>query len=272
MDAIQNILLVTTTALLSAVFGAVWNRRGLVQFRQAMSSQLGNTIATRLGQTIAAQLKLSNGIQSVGLDCVVPESDKFDYTNLLENNQRVVILLNDGRTWLSVHRTRLAKRLADPNKETTVFLIRPGSPMVEVLAKKGNISSEALTQRIRESIALLLEIRGPRSNLEILGHSLFNPHSVVLGDDNAAVVPYFASRGGRNVPLFHFTDSGDESYFRHLREDLERLRKDAVNISELSRTPDDHSQVIPFPVMNGEFNGDSDFGKGGTHGHRPASA
>lgn len=218
-------LAMANTALVACILWAIISARRATLARVARADH-------DIRESIASDLRLSAGLRAVGLVAVEPDSLSFDYGPILENDQRIVILLNDGRTWLSTQRSRLAKRLGDPDKETTVFLIRPESSMVDVLARKGNITPEVLSQRIRESVALLEELRGSRTNLEILGHELFNPHAVVLGDASAVVTPYFASRGGRTVPAMVYADVGAKSYFRFIRDDLEALRKDAADITQ----------------------------------------
>jgi hypothetical protein len=221
-------LTICTLIVICTLGGAWWIRRRLVG----------------LQRWLTIQLKLSSSTKAIGLTDVEPNSAKFDYGPILRSHQRVIILLNDGRTWLSLHRDDLRARFEDRNKDTTVFLIRPNSVMVEVLAKKGNVTTDVLAGRIKESIQLLQDIRQPTTNLEILGHDLFNPHSVVLGDDTAVLTPYFASRGGRNVPAFRFSDVGDDCYFRHLAADLEGLRKDAVVLADTPR----HESLAQFPL------------------------
>jgi len=60
-----------------------------------------------------------------------------------------------------------------------------------------------------ETVQLLEDIKSEDTSLEILGHFLFNPFAVVIGDDVAIVTPSFISRGGRTVPTFKYQDTGD---------------------------------------------------------------
>lgn len=176
---------------------------------------------------IVDAVSLSRGASNVGICEIVADSGLYDYDALFAQSQRLVIALNDGRTWLSVHRDRLRRRVQDTSKETTIFLIDPNSEMVGVLARKGSTTKNAIQARIAESVQLLSELVVPGAQLEVLGHSLFNPHAAVVGDNRALLTPYFASRGGRTVPVFCFEDSGPQSFFRQLRDDLEALRTDA---------------------------------------------
>jgi hypothetical protein len=103
--------------------------------------------------------------------------------------------------------------------------------MVQVLARKGSKDVELIKERIHDTVQLLEEIRDDQTSLEILGHYLFNPHSLVIGDDAAVVTPFFLSRGGRTVSAFKYEDRGSPCYFQDLLNDIERVRMDTKAIS-----------------------------------------
>lgn len=111
--------------------------------------------------------------------------------------------------------------------------------MIQVLAKKGSVDVPTLQARIRETVGILEELKISSTRLEILGHHLFNPFSLIIGDDEAAMTPYFLSRGGRTRPLFYFRRSGSHGYFDYLVHDAEMLRKDSEDISIKDDLPND---------------------------------
>ena len=166
----------------------------------------------------------------LGLAAAYEDASHFDYSQALCDSHQLTIVLNDGRTWLSVHRDRLRKRLQDPTRETTIYLIDPRSEMVCILARKGSIEPDVLRSRIYESIELLKELVSDKSQLEVLGHSLFNPYSLVLTEHCALIVPYFVSRGGRTVPLYVYEDTGGDCYYRELAKDTLGLRMDSKSL------------------------------------------
>jgi len=188
-----------------------------------------------IDRNLAGSIELSRDYRRLGLVQVHGDCTALDYGPIITESRRLVAVLNDGRTWASVHRDRLRRRLVDPNKDTTFILIHPDSPMVEVLARKGSKDVETIRVRIRDTVQLLEEIKGDNTSLEILGHWLFNPYSLVIGDDTAIVAPYFISRGGRTVPAFVYRDVGPTSHFRDLLKDVERLRMDTKDISSRPR-------------------------------------
>lgn len=168
-----------------------------------------------------------------GLVEIYGDSGKYDYGDVLESQRKLNIVLNDGRTWVSVHREKLRQRFSNPANETTIFLIHPNSQMIPILARKGSTDARALHQKLSETIAILKSLARPDSQLEILGHHLFNASALFVGEHKAVVTPYFISRGGRTVPAFVYEDIGGPCYFRDLIDDIDRLRIDSEDISTI---------------------------------------
>jgi hypothetical protein len=178
---------------------------------------------------------LAKECDNIGLAEIDPDSSNYHYDDILSDSRQLVIVLNDGRTWASVNRDRLRRRFADSSKQTTFILCHPDSPMVPVLARKGSKDEEDIRKRIMDTVALLEDIKQPSTSLEILGHFLFNPYSLILGDDSAITIPYFISRGGRTTPVFKYKEDKDNNYFTYLVKDIERLRMDTKDISSASK-------------------------------------
>lgn len=201
---------------------------------------LTNDLSARLHSIESAKEYARIGLVDAVADCI-----DYDYGPLISDSRRLVIVLNDGRTWASVHRDRLRRRFADPQKQTTIFVCHPDSPMLSVLARKGSIDVKTLQARIHETVHLLEELH-QHDNPEILGHFLFNPYSLVMGETSAVITPYFLSRGGRTVPAFRFEDIGTRCFFRDIADDVERLRMDAQSLGGRSRRA--ALEVVPLPL------------------------
>lgn len=196
---------------------------------------------------IDRRLQVAEQASKLGLAECVHDSSVYDYTAILVESKSVTILLNDGRTWTSVHRDRLRRRFAG-NGSTTIYLIHPDSAILPVLARKGGIEPEVLRGRIQETLSLLADICGPTTRLEVLGHHLFNPHSLVLSEKRGLVTPYFASRGGRTVPVFAFEDVGQDCHYRQMAADMEALRMDSELMMARGSEESSPSGVIPFRI------------------------
>lgn len=198
---------------------------------QMTSDSIDGAMAS-LRRDFREDIRLSVEADGLGLESVLADCDRLDYHEAILDGRQLTVLLNDGRTWVSAHRGQLRRRLQDANKETTVILIHPDSPMLEVLARKGNVDAEMLHSRIMETISMLRSEKAEsRGQLEVLGHFLFNPHSLILTEERAISIPYFVSRGGRMVPAFVFKNTGrPDCHYAALQADIEALRIDCESL------------------------------------------
>lgn len=237
-------------ALVGALLGGYCLMRGQVGMTSensgvdcgpGLSGQVESYVEKSVKSVLADKLLLAFETGHLGLQSLVAESSGFDYGQIIQESRKLTIVLNDGRTWLSTQRERLRKRFADPSKETVVFLIHPRSAFVEVLARKGSKDARVIRERIMESVEMIEDISSGGGRVSVLGHFLFNPQSVVIGDGMAVVTPYYFGRGGRAVPAFVFKDAGEGSYVRLLTDDLELLLIDSEALkssTDLSRVQD----------------------------------
>jgi hypothetical protein len=182
-------------------------------------------------KTIADKLRLAQQAEDIGLAETRSDASTFDYATLLELSPTVTIVVNGGRTWVSNNADRLRKRFLDPNKATNLILLHPSSPMMQVLARKEGSNQAALQHKVAESVAMLNQLKAEGTQLRILGHHLFNPHSVFLGDRYVIISPYFHSRGRRTVPAYRFKNRDADCYYREIAADIQSLLLDAEDIS-----------------------------------------
>jgi hypothetical protein len=238
--AIVNLIVVSATFVVGVGLGMV-----VLQLARRVSTFESwlREFSEDLRGTLGEELRLAGTAEGVGLDSISTDSSTFDYSELFNDTGDLSIVLNDGRTWLSVHRDRLRRRLLRSGCRTSIYLIHPDSKMVEVLARKGSVETSIIQGRIAESVQLVKECVSGNGHVEVLGHFLFNPFSLVLGPSGAVVTPYFLSRGGRMTPSFLFAPrpQGDGMY-EALLVDVEGLRKDCLpllpadgNVESISR-------------------------------------
>ncbi len=168
---------------------------------------------------------------AVGLTDIVGDFNNFNLGPIIAEARQLTVVLNDGRTWVSIYQNALRQRLKDSTKQTTLLLCHPDSAMLSVLARKGSIDVDGLRNRLFDTIAHFDQIlQQSAGRVEILGHHLFNPCSLVLTESLAVLTPYMFSRGLKTVPVLVFNDTGENSFYRHLVDDIERLRIDAEPI------------------------------------------
>lgn len=219
-------------AILCAVGSIVWAQSTL---GSAQLTRFESVVSEIVERRLTQKMELVRASGELGLTEIHVDCTAFDYGPIISESRRLIVVLNDGRTWASVHRDRLRRRFTDSSKETTFILTHPDSPMIQVLARKGSKDVEIIKGRIHETVQLLDEIKEEGTSLSILGHYLFNPQAVVIGDDTAVVTPFFLARGGRTVPAFKYENVGKQCYFQDLVKDVERVRMDTRDISSIPR-------------------------------------
>jgi hypothetical protein len=184
-------------------------------------------------ERILDEIRLSAQTESIGLVQVEEDSTKSDYAYLIENSGILIVVLNDGRTWTSMQAEGLRRRFKDPNKKTIFYLLHPESPMLAILARKVGASVTSLQSKILETVTLLNGLRTEKTQLEIYGHYLFNPHSLLVADQDVYVTPYFISRVRRFPPTYVFRKTEDQTgFYAKAVADLEALRLDSEEISQ----------------------------------------
>lgn len=190
----------------------------------------------------------AGGMNELGLVEIRKDSTIYDYTDIIIKPRNLVIILNHGQTWVSLHIDRLRKRLSDPTKETTFFFVHPNSPLVSAVARKASMEPSAFVGKVNETVARINEIKHPQTKVNIYGHYLYNTYSACIGDTEAVITPYYISRGIRTVPSFRFADIGDECVFRELVEDAKRLKLDAAHIEvpASANSTADITKIVPI--------------------------
>jgi len=176
---------------------------------------------------VLSKLTITQQVYDLGLVEVRADANSHDFADLLRTARNLVIVLNDGRTWVSNNAARLRDRFEDSRLETSFFFVHPQSLILPVLARKDGTTEAALSAKIQETVSMLCRMCTQDSLVTVRGHHLYNPHSVFMSDEHVLLTPYFHARTRRTVPLLRFVDRGDGSFFREVGEDLEALILDA---------------------------------------------
>jgi hypothetical protein len=207
---------------------------------ESISELHNSVIATiqAMRAEVLSKLTITQQVYDLGLVEARPDANAHDFADLLRSARSLIIVLNDGRTWVSNNAARLRDRFEDGRLETRFFFVHPRSSMLPVLAKKDGTTVDTLSAKIQETIDMLRGMCTQHSRVTVLGHYLYNPQSVFLSDEHALLTPYFHARTRRTVPLLRFVDRGDGSFFRELGEDLEALTLDAEVLFQSSASID----------------------------------
>jgi hypothetical protein len=172
--------------------------------------------------------------QNIGL--VLARGDFREDNSVLseiEESRELIVVQNDGRSWVDSNRERILGRLADPNKTTRVVLYHPRSPFLRTLIEKNGKRFEDQIGDIKRSHTILTASQVNPEALSVRGHFGFNPYTLVVSDRYAFMSPYHYHEAGK-LPLLKFSRHAPNPLYYSLRKDAELLYDNARPI-----TPED---------------------------------
>lgn len=165
-------------------------------------------------------------ISNTGLIRIEGDANKFSYEDFIKKNKKIVILLNDGRTWIS-HNEYYFEDNDNEYTDISFIITHPRSEMICVLARKQRMTNKQLEDKISQFLSSIERINKNRhSKIKIYGHKLYNPNSIFLGDDEVILSSYLVARGRGSVPLYVYKNTGSSSYFEQVKKDIDALLSD----------------------------------------------
>jgi hypothetical protein len=138
----------------------------------------------------------------------------------------LLVVMNDGRSWIDTNQERLVLRTRDGSKKTRIVLLHPKSGFLRVLVKKNTKSLRQQVEEIRRSYNIVQALRAAGTSVDVRAHHGFNPYSLILSENYAFVSQYmFNERGG--LPLLKFARSANAGLYHDIRSDAELLYEHA---------------------------------------------
>ena len=185
-------------------------------------------------QFIFDYLPMFKESQEIGLKKILYKPfDDENYKNDLLHTYKLLIVMNDGKTFLRNYHNILQQRI-NRKGVTQFILLNPDSKFVEYLNERNEKETKDYYKyKIKDVIKELKEIIKNKSNIhqfEIFVHDGFHPYAVVMCDDKAMVSMYRLSPGKHEVLHFLFEDKGKNSEFEKIKLDIEKLKNKAKKI------------------------------------------
>jgi len=174
--------------------------------------------------------QLVRNCRRMGLVMAKPtfQDDNFGRT-AIEEAEELIVVQNDGRSWIDTNRERLMERAQRRGRHTTIVLLHPRSTFLEVLIRK---SSKSMAQQLGE-LHRSFEILQPyiaSGAIVLKGHFLFNPHTLIMTERFAVIDQYFLCESG-DLPRFKYAVA-ERGLYRRIRSDFEELiRRHSADIS-----------------------------------------
>lgn len=161
-----------------------------------------------------------------GITGLLKDFHDFSHKNFLEESEDLIIVLNDGRSWIDTYRERLAWRVKT-NLSTKIILIHPKSEFIMTLTKKNGKSIQTQKEEIQRSFNVVNELKEQGGNINIYGHYLFNPYSLFLNEKQAVIMPYYFTEAGE-LPVLIFDNQGSGSLYETYKNDTKKLLENSA--------------------------------------------
>ena len=100
--------------------------------------------------TLRRLLRIHDSVDELGLRQILPESQGYNFTKLIETAGTLSIVMNDGLRWVGNNTVALQERFS---KQTTteIFTVDPDSYFAKSLAQKVGMSVDDLRRKIEET-------------------------------------------------------------------------------------------------------------------------
>ena len=166
-----------------------------------------------------------------GLNEVLPESQDFNFARLIEKNQTLSIVMNDGMRWIGNNAVRLRERFNKSGLLTEIFTVDPERCFLKCLSEKTQVTQDELKEKINGSwkrLKVMFEESEKRGILKIYALKNYPTISIFLTEDESVITLYQVSSGRTNVPLFEINKvNNNKSLFEFLKKDVDTLRSES---------------------------------------------
>jgi hypothetical protein len=183
-------------------------------------------------------MRIHDSVDELGLQEIIPESQGYSFTPLIEESDELFIVMNDGQRWIGNNTVALQNRFSK-NGVTEIFTVDPDSTFVESLAQKTSYSQEELKNKIRDAWRRLEESYNnsdKKGILKIYSLKTYPTRTIFLSEKILIETPYQIASGRANIPTYIYqkTERKDSPYFFALH-DIGAIRKEAKLIFEFGK-------------------------------------
>lgn len=181
-------------------------------------------------------LRIHDSVDELGLRQIMPESQGYNFTPLIENAGFLSIVMNDGLRWVGNNTVALQQRFSQKGN-TDFFTVDPDSTFVQSLAAKTGVSKEDLQKKIRDTWQRLEECYSNSAklgSLKIYKLKTYPTRSMFLSGNMLVETPYQTASGRANIPVYEYCKvARKDSPHAFASHDIEELRKESTLEKEL---------------------------------------
>jgi hypothetical protein len=181
--------------------------------------------------TLRRLLRIHDSVDELGLKEILPESQGYNFTPLIEETGTLCIVMNDGLRWVGNNTVALQQRFS-MKSTTEFFTVDPDSSFVESLALKTSITPEELRKKISDTWKRLEESYGnseKKGTLKIYRLKTYPTRSIFFSDNLLIETPYQTASGRANIPVFEYRKvARQDAPYYFAKHDLDEIRKEAI--------------------------------------------
>jgi hypothetical protein len=175
-------------------------------------------------------MRIHDSVDELGLVEIVPQHQGYNFTQMVELADQLIIVMNDGLRWVGNNTVALRMRFGKESL-TEVFTVDPDGLFLEALAMKTSMSKEDAQRRIRDTWKRLEDIytdSDKRGKLKVYRLKTYPTRATFLTEDLLVETPYQSASGRINIPAFVYRKvPAADSLFAFARHDTDALRKEA---------------------------------------------
>lgn len=177
-------------------------------------------------------MRIHDSVDELGLTELLPESQGYNYSDIILNSGELSIVINDGLRWTGNNAVSLKERFSKAGTVTEVFTVDPESTFVASLALKTSTRPEDLKRKITDTWARLLEawdLSSRRGTLTIYALRHYPTRSLYLTEDVLVETPYQVAGGRAKIPVYVFRRvPRQDSPYAFGKHDVESLRVEST--------------------------------------------
>lgn len=191
-------------------------------------------------QNLRRLFRIHDSVDELGLVEVMPGSQGYDFTEMIEKSTNLSVVINDGKHWIGNNTVALRDRFSKAGI-TEIFTVDPESSFVSTLADKVSLKEDELKKKIHDSWKLLKDTYNESERIgtfRIYRLGTYPTRTIYMTEETLIETPYQVASGRVNIPLYIFRNvPRDDSLYAFAKRDLEFIREEAKLVEEFKGNP-----------------------------------
>ncbi len=185
--------------------------------------------------TLRRLLRIHDSVDDLGLEEIMPEVQAYNFTNIIQNSDSLVVVMNDGLRWVGNNTVALQERFS--KKSTTeIFTVDPTSSFVSILAAKTSTTEDDLKKKIKDTWARIEDAYNKstkKGDLIIYSLKTYPTKSIFITENILVETPYQTASGRASIPVFVYKKvARKDSPFHFANNDVSAMRSEAKKEKE----------------------------------------